>query len=495
MTKSGKIIATATRVANIALLIGAGVAVLTFFYFFYHYTLVGDREFISAAYMFVYYGVPLVLASFLLLFLRLSPDYRINLVLLLTISLFCLYGVEALLHWRSSALYAGTMPVMSNLAQSVDKSADAAALKKEWGLEIDTRSGYEVIRDLRNQNVTAVPIITPANSLFVPQPDGSIKSAITIDGQEVIPLGGVSNSFTVLCNELGEWIFSHSDRHGFSNPQESWRTEPLDIAAIGDSFTYGYCVPEDKNFVALIRHRYPKTLNLGMAGDGPLLMLATLTEYLPQLRPRTVLWFYFEGNDLVDLQAERKSLLLQQYLHDGFTQPALTRQEEIDRAMLADVPREKALDEDNRATARARGKSLTGQINDVIRLSSLRQDLGLVGGSAVDEDFTGPNMEAFRGVLSRAKERVDSWGGDLVFVYLPDWARYAHYDRPGVAVRDEVLASVRRLGIPVIDVIPAFESHGDPLSLFPFHRPPHYTVTGHRLVAESVIDALARRIN
>ena len=76
---------------------------------------------------------------------------------------------------------------------------------------------------------------------------------------------------------------------------------------------HGYCVPPEKSFVALIRQRHPATLNLGVAGDGPLLMLATLQEHLTALRPRTVLWFYFEGNDLLDLQTERQSAVLRSY--------------------------------------------------------------------------------------------------------------------------------------------------------------------------------------
>ena len=87
----------------------------------------------------------------------------------------------------------------------------------------------------------------------------------------------MSNTVTVLCNESGQWIDYRSDERGFSNANEIWQSDRLDIAALGDSFTHGYCVPADKTFVALIRQRYPATLNLGIAGDGPLLMLAKLT--------------------------------------------------------------------------------------------------------------------------------------------------------------------------------------------------------------------------
>src|SRR5215510_13425661 len=55
-----------------------------------------------------------------------------------------------------------------------------------------------------------------------------------------------------------------------TNPRGLWAQGSVKIVALGDSFTHGYCVPDDKNFIALVRRVHPGTLNLGMAGDGPL---------------------------------------------------------------------------------------------------------------------------------------------------------------------------------------------------------------------------------
>ena len=231
---------------------------------------------------------------------------------------------------RSSSSSTGGIPLSTiaetghdSSANSKDKDKDAATLARQWGVEIDTRTADEVLAELRRTDVEAVPIMTPTNHLFIQQADGSIKSAISIDGQEVMPLAAISNRVTLLCNEI--WpVDPLSDRRArIQQPAEIWQTDRLEIAVVGDSFTHGYCVPTDKNFVALIRQRHPATLNLGIAGNGPLLMLATLKEYLPQFKPKIVLWFYFEGNDLTDLQTEMKSPLLRRYLKDGFTQRAL----------------------------------------------------------------------------------------------------------------------------------------------------------------------------
>jgi len=271
---------------------------------------------------------------------------------------------------------------------------------------------------------------------------------------------------------------------------------PVRIAALGDSFTQGYCVPSGSSFVDLIRRQDGATLNLGIAGDGPLMMLATLEEYLSPLEPQIVLWFYFEGNDLVDLQSERKMPLLQNYLRDDFTQPDLARQSDVDRAIMAEIPAIVAKERTDLEN-RSRNTMVYGAIA-FAKLSALRGRLApfsesdpLSAGAAADFDTS--NMAVFRDILVQAKARVRSWHGDLYFVYLPEWARYTKYDSWGKARRDEVLRIVSALGIPIIDVDPVFRAHGDPLSLFPFRSSGHYNEAGHRLVADTVIRALSAK--
>ena len=58
--------------------------------------------------------------------------------------------------------------------------------------------------------------------------------------------------------------------------------------AVRDSFTYGADVPFGYSFVDLVRTKVGTTVNLGRVGNGPLRELATLIEYGPLLRPKTV---------------------------------------------------------------------------------------------------------------------------------------------------------------------------------------------------------------
>src|SRR5207247_9302785 len=95
----------------------------------------------------------------------------------------------------------------------------------------------------------------------------------------------------------------------------------------------GFCIPSGKNFADLIRQRYPATLNLGMGGNGPLIELATLKEYLTVSRPRLVLWVYYEGNDFQDLAKERRHHFLMQYLMKEFRQDLHNRQTDLDQSL------------------------------------------------------------------------------------------------------------------------------------------------------------------
>ena len=92
-------------------------------------------------------------------------------------------------------------------------------------------------------------------------------------------------------------------------------------------------------------------------------------------------------------------------------------------------------------------------------------------------------------IIQEAQETVRSWGGEFQVIYLPQWERYSapHTAAPN---RDEVLMLFQELGIPVIDMVPVFEAHGDPLSLFPFRAFGHYNESGHQLVSSVLVNRL-----
>src|SRR5262249_3972018 len=150
-------------------------------------------------------------------------------------------------------------------------------------------------------------------------------------------------------------------------------------------------------------------------------------------KPRLVLWFYFEGNDLVDLQDETQHALLMAYLGD-FSQHLFGREAESDKVLLDFVEAERAdyAKELQRNAEEKANRSRIGPVIDGVsgfgRLASLRTRFGLVQGTSVREKEVSGGVEAqmglFKKILALAKTRVGSWGGSMHFVYLPNWTRY-----------------------------------------------------------------------
>ena len=374
-------------------------------------------------------------------------------------------------------------------------AAGRQALARRAGVRYDRRTPSQVVLDLRARGLDAVPAINrPWSTAFTaPTPDA------------VFPLGGVPNRLTVLCNESGSYASYRSDPHGFNNPPELWDGRPIDVVLLGDSFVQGSCVGPDQTIAAGVRRVVPRTLNLGYGGNGPLGLLATLMEYAQPIRPARVIWSFYEGNDLDDLQQELAYPYLRTMavLTANGRQDLLHRQDQIARDYVPWVTRE-AMEQ---ALARTHPHTQGWWTYDALcarfgedspwlfaaqwaKLSTLRtMGRTVLASLTAGRKPVFPNEEVFRRVLLAARDATTSWGGQLYMLYLPEWQRYRPFGRPNPA-RDEVLRIAAQLGIPIIDIDPAFRASGHPRRYFPFGLPGHYNADGYRLVAQRILAAL-----
>lgn len=88
-----------------------------------------------------------------------------------------------------------------------------------------------------------------------------------------------------------------TDASGFRNRHSEG---PVDVVAIGDSFTFGYGVDYQDSWTALLEQNTGWTVaNLGQAGFGPQGELEILETEGLRLRPRLVVWQFF-ANDFLD---------------------------------------------------------------------------------------------------------------------------------------------------------------------------------------------------
>jgi hypothetical protein len=434
------------------------------------------------------FSLPVALAAVAgLLFssLLLPPRRKPLIVVLAVVAIIGVYATDFLL---GSASPAWSGAPMWNFDRSSPRARqEVAALARSFGVEIDSRDRDERLNAFKSSGVEAVPALMLADILTS---DPTLRIWHANAGQEMLPLAGISGTTTVLCNETGQFVTYTSDEHGFRNPSGVWTSARADLAALGQSLTQGYCVPNGKGFVDLLRPRYPVTLNLGMSGQSSLLQLAAIKEYLQTLRPKSVLWFYTEGIDLPDLYEESRHRLLLRYLEPAFSQNLVDRQSQIDRAVRhfqSDQSAQSSLPESGSETYAFPRLSL-----DHLKLWHLRYKLDLMFGSNGIDTRAWSTLDLFRETLSQARMVTSGWGGRLYFVYLPSWTRYRNSATVPAREHAAVLKIVHELQIPVIDIEPAFSSHEDPLSLFPFRRFGHYNEAGNRIVATTVLRSLSR---
>jgi len=485
--------AKAIGVANVILAGGGLFCLLCLLYVVHRYGLTGQGQFVSDAGPLVYYLVPGVSSVLLFGSLLLSPSIKVGLALVLSSTAISLYSVELVLQVVNHLRVQDQRTLWTPTTQ--DDLDELVKIARKEGVTYDTRNTFEVVMDLRSSDPGATPAIIP-NALLIRQSDGTLRSRIALDGREVLVLGGISNRTTVLCNESGEWITYLSDEHGFHNPAGIWNRSDIDVVVIGDSYAHGACVPSDANSAAVIRSRYPATLNLGMLGHGPLMEFAQLKEYVARFEPEVVLWFFYEQNDFANLENERNSPLLMSYLEGPFYQDLLALQPEIDQALDDYVAGEIGKRRDSPPRdERPRSIKIGTAIQTVVFLGNLRQRLGLAYGSlsAPEGLASDETMDLLGEVFTAAKATVTSWGGKLYLVYLPQRELYTDPPRVDLAEtnREMTLSLAGELGIPVIDIHSAMQAHDDPLSLFPFRRRGHFNEDGYRLIAESALEAIS----
>lgn len=374
-----------------------------------------------------------------------------------------------------------TTEVVLGLAAPAQQARVTQKVSERTGVPIDRRTVSEVVAGLRNSGVPAVPSVVPVVLL---KQSGPLPNAATAWTGTMLPLAGLAHRPTVqLCNESGQFTQYDSDRHGFANPDAVWSQSTIDLALIGDSFTHGYCVDLELGYAGAIRARWPSTLNLGTGGSGPLAELATLTEFLPPLAPRTVVWQYFE-NDLADLSLEKQHEVLMSYLVPAFSQRLQSRQREVDDEVLRWL---------DRLSARGIGDDLILSFNwrQALRLYQLRSaSAALFGGS---RSAAPASLDLFRQVLLQARDRVAAWGGRMVFVFVPAWERY--YNSGAFGDDDErraVLSIARNLDLYVVDLEPLVREGLARHPLYARHElaNAHFNAAGYRLMADAVSRAI-----
>jgi hypothetical protein len=397
--------------------------------------------------------------------LKCNIELKVKMALLMLSTILSIYAIELILshNKRNNAVH------------------NRAKLAEDLGIPYDSRYRVEVVMDYQNKGLEAYPLYNPISN-------------INLKGSEISPLAFISGKTIIDCNESGEYIVYKSDEHGFNNPEGLYDdNNNTGIVLLGDSFTHGICVKREDNIAGNLSKTGQKVLNLGMQNSGPLNQLAILKEYGKPLRPRVVLWFFYEGNDHEGVTYEKESPVLLKYLDSKYSQDLINKQKMVDQLLVEYMDKEfDSLREKEEGIAEkieeingAKEKAAFNISRSTIRLIQLRKRLGLLGKCECKSD------PLFKDIFSEAKNIINGWGGQLFFVYLPEWSRYSEkIDRCRIRYlntgKDKVLLIINDLQIPIIDIQSIFDSHPDPLSLFPFRIYGHYNADGYALIAKHI---------
>ena len=329
----------------------------------------------------------------------------------------------------------------------------------------DDRSPMEVYKELKSKDF--VLYLSPSNFIT----NSNLKNLYS--------LSGISNSKTIWCNENGYYVNYNSDRYGFGNPDDEWDKTSIDYLIVGDSFGKGACVNEEDSISGNLRSYENSVLNLSNSGNGPLIQYATLKEYLGLKNVKKILWIYYEGNDLFNLEIELKNKFLINYItNDNFSQNLHKKQNEIDNKLLKFL--------NNKLKNYDFSKKDKGYFDEIfkfLKLTNLRR-------LTIDRNYEYLTSvpDEFEKILKLAKILSEKNGSELYFIYLPDLSRYDRRDFNNLDYLNygKILQIVDKLEIKLIDLnISLFSKLDNHNSLRPYLGA-HFNIEGYKLLSEAI---------
>ena len=425
-------------------------------------------------YKFFYLKFIFLIGIYYLLFFSLKKirDYFIIFIFSVIISF---YTIE-ILFYLSSRVIVENIKIRSSQAEKL-------------GIDFDTRSKFQFYQDYIKQDHLAVPSIPP-NDYFVNY------SSLKNKSDDLYSIAGISNRNTIFCNEGGERVVYYSDRHGFRNKDFYWNNDKIDIVLLGDSLAQGACVNDKDTIHERIIHYTKKSfLNLGYQGHGPLMQLASLKEYAKLKKPKQVIWFYSETNDIDNLIYEYQWDIFKKYLTESqHTQNLLDRQKEIDFEhieLIEEIYSDASLGDRQYKTREKTNLFL--DLKSIIKLHKLRQFISffIPRKYSLTVDYYSPldTFKIYEQIIDEANNVVKSWGGELYFVYYPHAVRYFdNIIHPYPLTKYEHITKImKEKKINIIDLKKeVFEKVDDVKGLYPLRISGHPDERGYDLVAKYI---------
>ena len=426
---------------------------VSIFYVYSKYRISNEEFFFG--YYFKYFITTFLFLIFSIIVIFLKKEHKVNIFLSFLSLLFIVYSIETFLfktHFLDKPNF------KKEKIELINKN------KKDY----DFRSEIQIYLDYKKKDPLTVKSVVPKTFLFE-------------KNQNIIPLSGISNSMTLMCNENGYYVSYLSDEYGFRNSNDVWKNPENEVVIIGDSFAHGACVNNEDTIAGNLKRLFKtkKIINLGFGGNGPLIEYALIREYLPLIKPKKLLWIYYEQNDLLDLSNELKNKILNNYLVDkNFNQDL------INKKLVLDIKLKNKLDE--------LFKSKLSYLS-ILKLKNVRR-LTIDNILKAEEEKVKSDelpIKEFKKILEEVKSLLDEENIEFYFVYLPEYKRSLEniFDDKELNNYNQVIDIVKKLNINLIDINKLiFKDLNDPLSLYPFRSYGHFNEQGYQIITEKIFE-------
>lgn len=307
------------------------------------------------------------------------------------------------------------------------------------------------------------------------------------------PIWGMRNIKTVEpCNENGFIPVFQSDRYGFNNEDSAWSAaSEFDFIILGDSFAQGQCVRQDQTVASLLRNEYRlKGVSLGKSGNGPLTSWAAMLEFDIVRPDGTVIWFFYEGNDMFDILTETQNTYLVT-LNENTPRINLTSKPEIFDEIISS--RLKETEERARNTSHRHDEI---QILEFLKFTNLRakiRDLKEIISPNL-RNYTAIALDRTLSLLNSANNLAKKRNANFLVVYIPKINRFSQrIDQGSYRDRNLVLDYFNKNNIRYLDLTLLFsQSSDDVLRDYYPSRGGHLSSNGYSFLAGAIVDKLKK---
>ena len=379
--------------------------------------------------------------------------------------------------------------IPSEQKNMVDVKNTRIKLAIEKKINFDVRSQEQVYVDLKSKNESIKPGFLYAKHFS----DLKIFKEAKKNNQ-IIPFRGPINSLTVSCAEDLQYKLIKNDKYGFKNNNIIYKKK-IQNFLLGDSYAEGLCENNENDITGHLNKKKNYTINFGVTGTGPLISLAILREFGNYFKPKNVIYLYFEGNDLDELNYEKEDTILLKYLNDNFNQDYFNKYDDIKSFLIkAEQETEKIIYSKSKNTFSPNKKNkldiLKAHLKDILEINNLRNIFKYKILKKQGEFY---DLNLLYKTVEKMNDDTKKWNGNYIFVYVPTWSRYftkfTKYDAK-IDLKKEIINNLNSKNIKVLDLTDYFNETDNIKQYYPLGFLGHYNSKGYKKIAEIIEKSL-----